>query len=133
MKPKWNTPHWIVILVWAVCTQATAEPFAEGPYLGQKPPGPVAQVFAPGLITDVRPRTWESCGTFSADGNTFCYLRCSVRRSPRAGGIGQLSFRNIYRSDRTALGWTAPQKLGPACRDTSHRFCNFTAIPESYN
>jgi hypothetical protein len=25
------------------------KPFAEGPYLGQTPPGPIAQVFAPGI------------------------------------------------------------------------------------
>jgi len=51
------------------------EPFAKGPYLGQTPPGSTAQVFAPGLISDTRPRQWESHGHFSADGNTFCFMR----------------------------------------------------------
>jgi len=36
------------------------EPFAEGPYLGQTPPGSTPQVFAPGLICDTRPYQWES-------------------------------------------------------------------------
>jgi len=49
------------------------KPFAKVPYLGQTPPGPIAQVFAPGLISDTRPRTWEAFGTFSADGNTSCF------------------------------------------------------------
>jgi hypothetical protein len=35
------------------------KPFAVGPYLGQIPPGPIAQVFAPGLICDTRPFQWE--------------------------------------------------------------------------
>ncbi len=65
---------------------SSAEPFAEGPYLGQTPPGSTAQVFAPGLISDTRPQVWESHGTFSADGNAFCYVRCSLHRSPRVGG-----------------------------------------------
>ena len=33
-----------------------AEPFAKGPYLGQTPPGPIAQVFAPGLICNTGQR-----------------------------------------------------------------------------
>jgi hypothetical protein len=134
-----------------------AEPFAKGPYLGQIPPGPIAKVFAPGLISNTRPQTWESGGTFSADGNTFCYVNNSVHRSPGAGTffitentnqgwtapkliesireehaawgpclspdansiyftyalLEPLSKRNIYRCDRTAHGWTAPQALGP--------------------
>ena len=75
MKPKWNNRYWIVIKVCAGCIQAFAEPFAKGPYLGQIPPGPVAEVFAPGLICDTRPHRWEIHGHFSADGNTFCFRR----------------------------------------------------------
>jgi len=80
---------------------AFAEPFAKGPYLGQTPPGATAQLFAPGLITDTRPQTWESHGTFSADGNTFCYLRCPIRHSPRAGGV--------FIIENSDQGWTAPK------------------------
>ena len=72
-----------------------AEPFAEGPYLGQTPPGSTAQVFAPGLISDRRPKVWESNGTFSADGNTFCFLR--------VGGF--------FITENTSQGWTAPKLI----------------------
>ena len=130
--------------------QVFGKPFAKGPYLGQTPPGSTAQVFAPGRISDTRPQTWESGGTFSADGNTFCFMRLggffitentnqgwtapklieSIKKSelpawgpclsPDANSIyftyamlEPLSKRNIYRCDRTAHGWTAPQALGP--------------------
>ena len=72
-----------------------AEPFAKGPYLGQTPPGPIAQVFAPGLISNTRAQTWESCGTFSTDGNTFCFLR--------VGGV--------FITENTNQGWTAPKLI----------------------
>ena len=124
------------------------EPFAKGPYLGQIPPGSTAKVFAPGLISDIRPQTWESNGTFSADGNTFCFLRLggifitentnqgwttpklieSINKNkystwapclaPDANSIyftrallKQASTANLYRCDRTALGWGVPQVL----------------------
>ena len=70
------------------------EPFAKGPYLGQTPPGSTAQVFAPGLISDTRPHTQEGWGTFSADGNTFCFCR-----------------GNIYITENTDKGWTAPKRI----------------------
>jgi hypothetical protein len=72
-----------------------AEPFAEGPYLGQIPPGPVAQVFAPGLISDARPHRWEIHGHFSADGNTFCFRRLGY----------------IYITENTDQGWTTPKRI----------------------
>ena len=72
-----------------------AEPFAEGPYLGQTPPGPIAQVFAPGLICNTRPKTWEAFGTFSADGNTFCYQRVN----------------GVFITENTDQGWTTPELI----------------------
>lgn len=43
-----------------------------GPYLGQKPPGMVPEVFAPGIIsTDA----WEVSGVFTPDMNEFYYIR----------------------------------------------------------
>jgi Tol biopolymer transport system component len=79
------------------------KPFAEGPYLGQTPPGSTARVFAPGLISDTQPQQWESHGTFSTDGNTFCYLRCPIRHSPRVGGV--------FITENTNQGWTAPKLI----------------------
>ena len=72
-----------------------AEPFAEGPYLGQTPPGPIAQVFAPGLISDTRPHRFESHGHFSADGNTFCFRRLGY----------------IHITENTDQGWTTPKRI----------------------
>jgi Tol biopolymer transport system component len=99
MKQRKYTKCWILaIALWGSST-VFAEPFAVGPYLGQTPPGPVAQVFAPGLISDTRPKMWESHGTFSADGNTFCYLRNSDR-----GG-------DVFITENTNQGWTAPKLI----------------------
>jgi hypothetical protein len=95
MKSKWKTIYWIIILVWFGCMPAFAKPFAVGPYLGQTPPGPIAQVFAPGLICDTRPYQWESHGSFSADGNTFCFNR----------------LRYVYVTENTEHGWTTPKRI----------------------
>ena len=95
MKPRWNTRYWIVTIVCAGCIQAFAEPFAKGPYLGQIPPGSTAQVFAPGLICDTRPRQWEAWPSFSADGNTFCFNR----------------LRYVYVTENTDQGWTTPKRI----------------------
>jgi hypothetical protein len=95
MKPGRNTLYCIAVLVWAGCIQAFAEPFAKGPYLGQTPPGPVAQVFAPGLICDTRPHWWESHGSFSADGNTFCFNRLGY----------------VYITENTDQIWTTPKRI----------------------
>ncbi len=75
--------------------QVFAEPFAVGPYLGQTPPGSTAQVFAPGLICHAGPRQYEGWGTFSADGNTFCFQR----------GKG------VFITENTDQGWTAPEHI----------------------
>jgi hypothetical protein len=72
-----------------------AEPFAKGSYLGQTPPGSTAQVFAPGLICNTRKRPWEANGSFSADGNTFCFMR--------PGGF--------FITENTDQGWTAPKLI----------------------
>ena len=78
-----------------VCSVALAKPFAEGPYLGQTPPGSIAKVFAPGLICDMRPHQWESAGQFSADGNTLCFFRRGY----------------VYITENTDQGWTIPKRI----------------------
>jgi len=123
--------------------QASAEPFAKGPYFGQTPPGSTAQVFAPGLICDTRPHQWESWVSFSTDGNTFCFNRLgfvyitenteqgwttpkniisvpyrtvSCCLSPDANGIYFMNRKepsHLYRCQRTPDGWSDPQELGP--------------------
>ncbi|MCP4606214.1 MAG: hypothetical protein GY847_37845, partial [Proteobacteria bacterium] len=82
-------------IVLTVCSVALAEPFAKGPYLGQTPPGPVAKVFAPGLICQAGPHQWEGNGNFSADGNTFCFQRVS----------------GTFITENTDQGWTMPEYM----------------------
>jgi hypothetical protein len=95
MTQRGQAKYWIlVIALWGSST-VLAEPFAKGPYLGQKPPGSVAQVFAPGLICDTRPHQGEAWGTFSAEGNTFCFNRLGY----------------VYITHNTDQGWTTPERI----------------------
>ena len=90
-----NKTMWLIALVGIGCIRAFAEPFTKGPYLGQTPPGPIAKVFAPGLICNTGKRPWEANGSFSADGNTFCFQRIS----------------GIYITENTDQGWTTPKLI----------------------
>ena len=95
MKQTKETIVWLVVLLGVGSIKAFAKPFAVGPYLGQTPPGPVAQVFAPGLICQAGPRQGEGNVSFSADGNTFCF-----------GRLG-----HVYITENTNQGWTTPQRI----------------------
>ena len=48
MKQTKKKMVWLVAFLVVGSIQAFAKPFAEEPYLGQTPPGSMAQVFAPG-------------------------------------------------------------------------------------
>jgi hypothetical protein len=150
MKQTKNQIVMLVVLLGIGSVGLFARPFAKGPYLGQMPPGSMAQVFAPGLICHAGPHQWEANATFSADGNTFCFQRVSgvfitentdqgwttpelIESipaniwSPWLSGLSAdansifftyallepVAKRNIYRSDRTAHGWTEPQSVAP--------------------
>jgi hypothetical protein len=168
MKQKKNEMYWIMGFVLAVGSiQVFGKPLAKGPYLGQIPPGSTAKVFAPGLISDTRPQTWEAGGSFSADGNTFCFMRVGgvfITENTNQGwtapkliestieysawgpclsadansiyftkAVGPLSQRNIYRIDRTAHGWTSPQKLRPPLSSSDKEFsCSIAANNNIY-
>jgi len=97
MKQITKNIIWFAAFLGIGSIQAFAEPFAKGPYLGQTPPGPIAHVFAPGLIchSGAGPHQWEAFGTFSADGNTFCFQRVS----------------GIYITENTSRGWTTPELI----------------------
>jgi len=90
-----NHPRSNVKTPWPEESQSSTEPFAVGPYLGQTPPGSTARVFAPGLICDMRPHQWEACGSFSADGNTFCFKRRGYD----------------FITENTDQGWTTPERI----------------------
>ena len=95
MNQTKKTIVWLVAFLGMGSIELFGKPFAKGPYLGQTPPGPIAQVFAPGLICDTRPFQWESHGHFSADGNTFCFNR----------------LRYVYITENTDQGWTIPKRI----------------------
>ncbi|MBC8468003.1 MAG: PD40 domain-containing protein [Planctomycetes bacterium] len=86
---------WLVAFLAVGSIDVFGKPFAVGSYLGQVSPGPIAQVFAPGLICDTRPYQWESHGHFSADGNTFCFYRHWY----------------VYITENTDQGWTVPKRI----------------------
>jgi len=86
---------WLAVFLAVGSIQVFGKPFAVGPYLGQTPPGPIAQVFAPGLICYTGPHWWESHGHFSADGNTFCFTRRKY----------------VYITENTDQGWTTPERI----------------------
>jgi len=89
---------WLAAFLGVGSIQVFGKPFAVGPYLGQTPPGPIAKVFAPGLICDTRPYQLEAWASFSADGNTFCF----------AQGRG---VRGVFITENTDQGWTAPERI----------------------
>ena len=95
MKRAKNVIMTLMVFMAIGSIRVVAEPFARGPYLGQAPPGPVAQVFAPGLISDTRPHKGEAWGTFSMDGNTFCFHQRGY----------------VHITENTDQGWTTPQRI----------------------
>jgi len=95
MKQTKKAMVWLVAFLAVGSIPVFGKPFAVGPYLGQTPPGPIAKVFAPGLICDTRPHQWEAWPSFSADGNTFCFNRR----------------RYVYVTENTDQGWTTPKRI----------------------
>jgi len=97
MKQARNQIVVLMVFLGMSSIQAFAKPFAVGPYLGQIPPGSTPQVFAPGLIchAGTGPRKWEGNGSFSADGNTFCFQRVS----------------GVFVTENTEQGWTTPELI----------------------
>jgi Tol biopolymer transport system component len=70
-------------------------PVLKGPYLGQKPPGMIPEIFAPGIVsTDVS----EFSCTFSPDGKSFYFSR-------DRGGYKY----SIYLTREEEGGWTNPE------------------------
>jgi len=95
MKQTKKAMVWLVAFLTVASIPVFGKPFAVGPYLGQTPPGPTPQIFAPGLISDTRPHQLEGWTTFSADGNTFCFQRNYY----------------VYITENTDQGWTSPQVI----------------------
>ena len=107
MKQTKKKMVWLVAFLAVGSIPVFGKPFAKGPYLGQSPPGPVAQVFAPGLICDTRPHQWETWGSFSADGNSFCFFRRGY----------------ILVTENTDQGWTTPKRIKSILYKTTGYCC----------
>jgi len=113
-------------------------PVLEGPYLGQKPPGLIPEVFAPGIISTEH-HEWGAI--FSPDMKEFYFSRSNNKTEKNshfvlksennrwheseveAGVGGSISpdgktmfFANNYR-ERTDEGWSEFKSLGPAFED----------------
>jgi len=59
-----------IIFIVSHCTQQKDFPVLKGPYLGQKPPGMMSEIFAPGIIS----REFDELNSvFSPDGNEFYF------------------------------------------------------------
>jgi Tol biopolymer transport system component len=95
MKQTMKNIFWLTAFLGIGSIGLCARPFAEGPYLGQIPPGSTAQVFALGLICQTGYGQWESNGTFSADGTIFCYKQRE----------------KVYITENTGRGWTVPKPV----------------------
>ena len=60
----------LILILLAGCTEREEFPVFRGPYLGQKPPGSSAELFAPGIITTSSDEAYPS---FTRDGRAFHY------------------------------------------------------------
>lgn len=72
-------------------------PLLEGPYLGQKPPGKTAKIFAPGIVSTLEMP--EMCAAFTADGKEFYYNAQHKNRW------------SIFLTRETNGRWTKPKPL----------------------
>ena len=74
---------YIIVVMLVIATSIPAQkkdfPKLTGPYLGQKPPGPTPELFAPGIISTEKNE--HSPAIFSKDGNELFW---SYHRSVRA-------------------------------------------------
>ncbi len=130
----------LVLSIRTVFTQDNGEyqfdfPLLEGPYMGQKPPGMVAEPFAPGIISK---EGWEIQGVFAPGMQEFYFVTDSGKGTP----ITVIGFRqqdNIWKKyiqfqrdgevtfspdgtrmhmaegykDRRGDGWSERKSLGP--------------------
>lgn len=84
-------------------SQQRGFPILTGPYLGQKPPGKIPEVFAPGVVS--RDADFEhSAAVFSPDGREVFW--CARRNRGTEGDDG---FQRLYYMKVVDGRWTAPQ------------------------
>ncbi len=95
MKQKTIYPGliFIIICIFHCNAQQDDFPVLTGPYLGQKPPGMIPEVFAPGIVSTEQFR--EFSGTLTPDGKEYYFFRF-------AEGAGMMVCK--WLND----GWTVP-------------------------
>jgi len=113
-------------------------PVLEGPYLGQKPPGLTAEVFAPGIV---QTKCFEAFGVFTPDMKEFYFVRrCDAKSArlvvfksrnnrwsksvvgPRVGEPfispdGKTMHLGSRYMERTDAGWSEVKSLGAPFKD----------------
>ena len=96
----------LLVMIFSNCTQQSGFPVLKGPYLGQKPPGDVPELFAPAIVSS---RFHEhSFPAFSPDYREVYWT---------IGFPGQRSFQpRMLTMKRKAGRWSPPQ-LAEFCRD----------------
>ena len=104
------------ILIFSVMTsflkaQGNNFPILEGPYLGQKPPGTIPEVFAPGIIS-VEENIEHSAAIFSPDGKEVFWCT-NVDYYTEARKPGNL---RLYAMKMVNGKWTAPE-IAPFAKD----------------
>ncbi|MGD8539819.1 MAG: hypothetical protein PVI66_13970 [Candidatus Aminicenantes bacterium] len=83
-----------ILLVFNSCVQQNDFPKLMGPYLGQKPPGMIPKIFAPGIISTAKE---ELNSVFSLDGRAFYFARTKE------------DLNIIYYSEQTNNQWKEPK------------------------
>jgi hypothetical protein len=114
-------------------------PILEGPYLGQKQPGSIAEVFAPGIVST---KYFEAFGVYTPDLKEFYFIRGDEKNknhtlvviqeknsrwnesvvSPRVGEPfispdGQIMYLGNKYMERTKSGWSEVKSLGSPFSD----------------
>ena len=63
----------MLVMIFSTCTYQPDFPVLKGPYLGQKPPGMIPEIFAPGIISSTE--FIEFKGSFSPDGKEYYFYK----------------------------------------------------------
>jgi hypothetical protein len=98
LKPTWRFRDGIIfVLLWVLGAQQFSFAACKGteligPYMGQEPPGLVAEPFAPGIITT---ENWEVEGVFSPNMQEF-YVTKSLGETFRPMVIGYRQIDNVW-------------------------------------
>ncbi len=96
-----------LVLIFSECIRQSDFPILKGPYLGQKPPGMVPELFAPGLLSAGGD---EANITFTPDGKECCYTLWTPRPD---GGYSESPFQQkfIFYSRMENGRWTEPKEF----------------------